>query len=563
MLASPLTNQLSSALSPLSSATAGDIYSQLGDKIALHLDVSDPDTMVITNGIRTVNFESARNVNPPNTVVHFMADDHALWDYRSGGKFTVAFRFNPGEQMFIASPTTEHILAQRAFYTGRNPGWTISAVIVTTTWYIKVQLDGYSFRTTIPYTGGTVALRWDPAASAGDRLAVYINGVKEPTKADVTGTEPSSVSTTNPNAPFFLGWIWTFSNGYSATMKSDGIYTECRYWTRALSDAEVLTHHNGGLTPSHAELIDPDGLNLGTSLGASWDFDEAANGVATDGLNIRVDAVGGKTLTPYNAANYNNRTVVAAAQYKVAERITSKGSAGGYVNIPGGAAWEYKTASTARASAFPAGLTNWFPIIWKTRFPLIGKTARLLSSDFSKLLDHTVGCIMYSVRYASLDASEEWDVGAVVNDAAPSAYMLMGYSNFSGTYRWQLRTENNPTVGGGNNSNLIAGPAINTRYLVNIYQSGTGMRFRITNIETGTTLEQTTGNVNTTPTWWWPSAWAGKGTGTVSEVEYVNFAGNEAATQNGEYGPDFLICHDLSDKQNLQLEAWALARLAA
>jgi hypothetical protein len=544
------------------------IYGKLRPKITLHLDAGDENSMTITNGIRAVNLESARGVAQPTDVIHFMADDHALWDYRSGGKFTVAFRFIPGPGMFLASPTTEHILAQRAFYTGRNPGWTISAVPVAsgapavTYWYIKVQLDGYSFRTTIVYAGGTVALRWDPAASAGDRLAVYINGTKETTKADVSGSEPSSVSGTNPNAPFFVGWHWNFSGGtYGSIMKADGIYTELRYWTRALSDAEVTTHHNGGLTPSHAQLISATDLNLGTSLGASWDFNENADGTATDGANLRVDAIGNKVLTPYNAANYNNRAVVAAPIHKAVERRNNKGTAGGYVDIDSGYGWEYKTATTPRASAFTSGVTNWFPDIWKTRFPTIGRSARLVGANFANLLDHTVGCIMYSVRYSALHASEEWDVGAVVNDSAPSAYMLMGYSNFSGTYRWQLRTENNPDVGGGNNSNLIAGPATNTRYLVNIYQSGSGLRFRITNIETGETLEQTTANVNTTPTWWWPSAWAGKGTGTVSEVEYVNFAGNEAATSNAEYGRDFIFAKNLTATENLQLESWLLSRL--
>ncbi len=543
------------------SMSGTDIYDSLRPKVMLHLDAGDVSSMEITNGIRVVNLESQRSVNPPTLTHHFMTPDHALWDYRSGGKFTMAFRFVPGPGMYAASPTNEHILAQRANFTGRSPGWTVSAVIDTGVWYIKVQLDGYSYRSSIPFAGGTVALRWDADKTDGDRLALFVNSVKDTARVGASSTnEPSSVSTTNPNAPFFLGWYWNFSSGYSTIMKGDGVYTECRYWTRALSDAEITTHHNGGITPTHAQLVSATGLNLGTSLGASWDFDEQANGSATTGSNIRVDAVGGKEFTPYNNANYNDRTVVASAVYKICERRTNKGLAGGYVDIDSGRGWEYKTSTTPRASAFKHGVTNWFPSIWLTRFATIGKTAKIENTDFAKLLDHTAGCLMYTVRYDSLHGTEEWDIMAVVNDSAPSAYMGMGYSNFSGTYRWQQRTENNPSVGGGNNANLLAAPTTNTRYLVNIFQDGSALRFRITNLETMTTTEQTTGNVATTPTFWWPSAWAGKGTGTVSEVEYVNFAGNEAATSNAEYGRDFLIVKNITAKENLQLEQWMINR---
>jgi hypothetical protein len=539
----------------------GNIYDRLGSRVVMHLDNSKTSSLTLKRGLLGINLESARGTATAPGTIHFTAPHIAAFDYRSGGKFTLALRYAPGPGMFCASPTTEHFLACKS-KNNQNPGWAISVIRVSSTWYIKVYFDAYQFRSTIPFNGGTVALRWNPAATAGSRLDLFINGVKETTKVGISGTEPSAASATEITEPLILNHRYTFSSTYNSLMKADGYYTEFRYWTRELSDSQITTHHNNDTTPTHAQIIGTMGLSTG--LAVSYDFEEVADGVTLTGANIRTDAVTGLQMTPRPGNAYGDWvvTTAASATATICERRNNLGSAGGYFPTPSRMAWEYKTLTTPRAGNFKNSVTNWFPNIWYTVFPLIERRAYYTGGDLDKLLNHANGCLMYSVVYNELNASEEWDFGAVVNDSAPSAYMLMGYSNFSGTYRHQLRTEKfSAGIGGGNNSNLLAAPTTATKYLINIFQAGSAMRFRITNATAGVTTEQTTGNVNTTPNFWWPSTWSGIGAGNASEVEWVGLAGNESATNNAEYGNDLIVAKNLTAAENVELERYLIARL--
>ena len=132
-----------------------------------------------------------------------------------------------------------------------------------------------------------VTMTFDPAASADNRVKVYIDGVDQGA-ADSGGTGWAN-SIYNSDASFRVGGAENVGDGGTL----DGKIDDCRIWSRVLSSTEV-----GDLATDRCTFDD------GASLASSYQFDNAytdssGNGLDLTGVNTPVFA----TDVPYACAS--------------------------------------------------------------------------------------------------------------------------------------------------------------------------------------------------------------------------------------------------------------------
>lgn len=566
----------------------GDYPFALGRRLTLWLDYTDDSETITKKGVRTVHVPSAANTTT-NGCTFLTAPVETTWDYRTIGtglpsptkpRFSVILNYVPYDNMFSDTATVnEHIMCSYRVNMGNTAGgWCLYAHKVGTDWFLGCYFSGLaadgvtaitykcrsseSIAITANSSPSNVGMSWNPDATAGNRLKIYINGV-EATKNAITGftTEPTFANSTQWSTNVFsgpaIGWWYGHGTGYSTIVNAPMIVKGFTYWQEELSAAQFLSYYNDGITRSASDIV------ATFNPARHWSFEQTADGTATGATNQHLDSVAGSVITPRQGttAGVWLGTERPAKSIWVAERINNKAWTGGYIGLHGGNAIEYRRSGvTVDSPEYGSRLLRLNSVKGQ-------RTARLVGPSLVDVVDHTDGVVMYCVRQDTYHASEDFDIGVVTRETgvttpgSPNSYCLFGHGVYLGTLRSPMvRTENAAaTIGGAYIPTTLASPSTGVAYLITVLKIGGSYWFRRTDLSTGTAVEQTTlTGSNTLAGFWWPSTLTSQG----KSYEILNMYGHVFAANNPkQYFGQCLVARNVTYNEMLTLERFVKLNL--